>query len=299
MSDIDAYIIRESDGTTGISVKNFKPEVWKCMQEANFTHDIHLLVSGHYMEQPGFLEDLKRAARHCRFVITNSFQTMPPGAHDIPEDEPVIWTHYGIDSLSTAGSMRGLIQEIIDRQARGDFTLKEVSNILAAESEVSPETIESDLRRAFVNGELRFYSGKGHPIRPERFRTKDDDDGIPLIMYFGLDGEYTTVNDVNNWLESISARYRFPCIGIVDPDLPAESIVAVPRFQAQEVAILQCLRENNYDPAALPKQENGKRWVKSQIREELLKSSKSIFHSVAVFDKAWGRLNSDGRIKTS
>jgi len=118
-------------------------------------------------------------------------------------------------------------------------------------------------------------------------------------MYFGMSGEYTTVNDVNQWLESISARYRFPWAGSVDLTLPAESITAVPRFQAQEVAILECLRENNYDPTALPKQENDKRWVKSQIRDDLPKSSKSIFHSVAVFDKAWGRLNSDGRIKTS
>jgi len=134
MSDIDAYIFQESDGTTGIAIKSFNPEVWKCMQEANFTHDIHLLVSGYYMDNPGFLEDLKRAAKHCRFEITNSFQTMPPGAYDIPDDEPVICTHYGIDSISPARGTRRSIQDIIDRQARGDFTLKEVSNILAAES---------------------------------------------------------------------------------------------------------------------------------------------------------------------
>ncbi len=58
----------------------------------------------------------------------------------------------------------------------------------------------------------------------------------------------------------------------------------------QEIEILRVIGELGYDATNLPPRNSGKRWVKAQVRDVLE-------FPVKVFDKAWERLRTDGRIK--
>ncbi|WP_321839703.1 hypothetical protein [Paraburkholderia bannensis] len=62
------------------------------------------------------------------------------------------------------------------------------------------------------------------------------------------------------------------------------------RQRHQEHEILRVIRQLGYDPAALPKRESGRPWVKKMVREQLK-------FSPPVFDKAWERLRSNGEIR--
>ena len=62
-------------------------------------------------------------------------------------------------------------------------------------------------------------------------------------------------------------------------------------------AILNWLKENNFDPQDLPKpRKNGLRTVKADCRDELCKN-KELFSSRGLFEKAWQQLSFDKKMK--
>lgn len=67
------------------------------------------------------------------------------------------------------------------------------------------------------------------------------------------------------------------------------------RQRAQEQVILAALRENGFDPRALPRGRNGIAGVRAAMRKALLQQ-KTIFQSRRTFDDAWQRLRDDGEI---
>ena len=66
-------------------------------------------------------------------------------------------------------------------------------------------------------------------------------------------------------------------------------------LDAQEDAIVAKLVEMQFEPLALPKTKNGHAGVKAAVRDAI--GANSLFQSPAVFDKAWQRLRSAGRIR--
>ena len=68
----------------------------------------------------------------------------------------------------------------------------------------------------------------------------------------------------------------------------------VQRSSFQETAILEKILGRGLDPKLLPKNKPGKSGVKSQIKSDL--GNKNEWSGKTVFNKAWERLSSDGRI---
>lgn len=70
--------------------------------------------------------------------------------------------------------------------------------------------------------------------------------------------------------------------------------IPIPRFTAQETAILNKLTELEFDPLQLPTRDPGKPWVKAAIKTAL--GTTGMWAGTRVFEKAWDRLRSDKRI---
>jgi hypothetical protein len=79
------------------------------------------------------------------------------------------------------------------------------------------------------------------------------------------------------------------------PDDANVSAKPVSRWAAQETAILQKLKELDYDPQALPQHKAGKAGVKAAVKKAL--GAKGLWAHPSVFDKAWKRLSDNGDIK--
>lgn len=69
---------------------------------------------------------------------------------------------------------------------------------------------------------------------------------------------------------------------------PAAAMKPLQRSRAQDAAILGEIRKQGYDPLALPKNAQGKKGVKYDIRAAIGKNG--LFTGTTVFNKAWTRL---------
>jgi hypothetical protein len=76
------------------------------------------------------------------------------------------------------------------------------------------------------------------------------------------------------------------------PNLPAPS--PVPRFFAQEEAILVEIKKLGHDPLDLPRNPPGKRGIKAQVKDTL--GGSGVWSGSTVFRKAWERLRAEKRI---
>lgn len=70
----------------------------------------------------------------------------------------------------------------------------------------------------------------------------------------------------------------------------------VPRFSAQDQAILDEIKVRGFQPTAIPKHRPGKRGLKAEVKSTLLARQGGLF-SVSSFDHAWERLRSAGDIR--
>lgn len=103
-------------------------------------------------------------------------------------------------------------------------------------------------------------------------------------------------DDLNAWMDRNEPRivFRFPMPH--DLDGGGESGVvskSIPRQRLQEQQILQVISELGYTAQALPPQDKGKHWVKSEVRERLRSQSDEVFR------KAWRRLSKTREIVES
>jgi hypothetical protein len=72
--------------------------------------------------------------------------------------------------------------------------------------------------------------------------------------------------------------------------LPTDAgTVPLQKQRAQEIKILQLLKEKGHDPLKLPTRDKGKRGIKSEIRVIAL-AAKPVIFTINSFDKAWQRL---------
>lgn len=176
-------------------------------------------------------------------------------------------------------------REKADRQASGRFEFNEVVEMLATEAGETRTFIYSELSLAFANREIQFWRVGGSPAIPV-------DDSWMASGYL-IEGEFTTPEEINRWLSSWGAKYRFPEKFRIEPK------EHIPKGKLQESAILEWLTLNKYDPLALPPHEGLSKanpGVKAEAKKELTESCKRLL-TTSTFDAAWKRLRKQGLLK--
>lgn len=102
-------------------------------------------------------------------------------------------------------------------------------------------------------------------------------------------------------LVALDAGSKLPVTIVADifssERVDTESEKPVPRFQAQEAAILNAIKDAGYAPEGLPESEAGKSGVKSIVRNKL--KGNPLFAGTTVFNKAWERLQNTKEIRTA
>lgn len=93
------------------------------------------------------------------------------------------------------------------------------------------------------------------------------------------------------WVQDVGASSLYPFTGPL-----AQSTAPKPfqRQAAQELAILEAIRQAGHDPLRLPKNEPGKAGIKAQVSDALKRNP--VFTGPTVFNKAWERMRSNGDI---
>lgn len=106
-------------------------------------------------------------------------------------------------------------------------------------------------------------------------------------------GRQTFTRDVlARWVQEVGASSVYPFAG------PLAQSTTTPkpmqRQRAQELAILEAIRQAEHDPLRLPRNKPGKPGIKAQVYAAV--KHDPIFTGSTVFDKAWLRLSGDGDI---
>lgn len=176
-----------------------------------------------------------------------------------------------------AGDLVELIQETIDRQTRGLYTLEEVAQILADTlPDLDAEKLLEQMVYAFHAGELTVRSTATQ---------------APLVPGAGLHTflDWVTPGDIDDLLVKWRVSYRFPTF---EGGQVRETPRPLQRQPAQEQAILAKLREHGHDPLRLERAPSGnKPWpLRERVRNELNFSKE-------VMRKAWTRLRSQRQIQ--
>lgn len=108
---------------------------------------------------------------------------------------------------------------------------------------------------------------------------------------------YITLGSLNEWAKGFgkgvladkSGERGEP--GAIEPKVEQRTRT---RLREQENAILAMIRELDYDPKALPKNEPGRPGVKNKVFEKLQKHP--LFNAKTALKKAWDRLRSDNEL---
>lgn len=94
------------------------------------------------------------------------------------------------------------------------------------------------------------------------------------------------------WVQEVGKSSLYPFAG------PLAQSTNTPRpmqaQRAQELAILEAIRQAGHDPLRLPRNEPGKPGIRSQVRKAL--NVDPMFNGTTVFKKAWERLSEYGDI---
>ncbi|OXJ00818.1 MULTISPECIES: hypothetical protein [Burkholderia] len=197
------------------------------------------------------------------------------------------------------------------RRRAGRFRLREIINFLSKNTETKPEWWADALVDAIGKKDLQLRNPRNLADAKPLIAP-----GKPVPRTLRAYEDCVDVDDVNRWLDGhpdwrvtfrFAPRRRSELQAEVVPDEPMPSPSAgitngqeatcvskpLPVQRHQEQEILRVLHELGYNPLALPKRVNGKRWVAAEVRGKLVgpKWTKSIH------DKAWERLRENGDIK--
>jgi hypothetical protein len=98
-----------------------------------------------------------------------------------------------------------------------------------------------------------------------------------------------------NWYVPRDELMVFAETEIGSNTVSSEEKHAFSKWLRQEKTILKAITEAGLDPMKFPKWVQGKGTQKAAIRQQLIESRPNLFRRSS-FDKAWGRLRSEGRI---
>jgi len=177
------------------------------------------------------------------------------------------------EQFTVQGINDTITQAFEARRAVGRYTPEEAATFIHEQTGEPYEGIKSQLNDAVKKGELQTYS-------PGSF-TKN----YSKVYRDFFDHVYW--NDLNEWLAKNVPHLncQFP-----NPDAP-KGEVRLSVTDQQNKAILKWLRDHGHDPLKLQRGEKGKSDVKTECRYAVGFSSQSVFNT------AWDRLRSDGKIK--
>jgi hypothetical protein len=147
-----------------------------------------------------------------------------------------------------------------------------------------------DLHRWILGLDLPTTDALGRPTTPRR--------GVPVSGSDIEDPMHVRVEEVRRAAAAQALPWPKDAAQDTPPpkaeDSPSRE-TADPKLARQEAAILQILVNLEFDPLDLPEREPGKAGAKSKAREEALKRLDLFTDSS--FEKAWGRLRKDGRLR--
>jgi hypothetical protein len=196
-------------------------------------------------------------------------------------------TRHGGEAITTFLASQEMLdaesKKIAERQAEGYYTISEAcADIAATNASINEVKLQRHMGEAAALGEIdRRERDTGGGRVPQS-------GGVVII-----EGTLFHKDDINAWLEKkYRVEYRLASTA------PTGAATPVARATAQEEAILRSLEQRGYTPAALPRRQGTKKWVKSEVWASL-KTQRKTFGSDKVFDKAWERLRKDGRIAES
>lgn len=152
---------------------------------------------------------------------------------------------------------------------------------------------EKAIKAVIENGELVARDHSGFPIPSHAAWPQIQNATITAAEFaayvepFGL-----TVHDADGEMVQPGAKAKLP----IAESRPTQISESVSKTAAQDSAIHDEIRSLKLGPQRLEKPLAGRRGVKADIREQLLKKPK-IFISKKVFDTAWQRLLDNSEIK--
>jgi len=128
------------------------------------------------------------------------------------------------------------------------------------------------------------------------------DMGATILSY--LKHAMVSRSELHRWVKAmgIKSAYSFAPVAAAPEQgtVPAQTaplsgaLVGLPKQRAQEVRILELLRDNGYDPLKLAQRKPGKPGPKAEIRTLVL-TLPALF-TQSSFEKAWERLRNDGSV---
>ena len=197
-------------------------------------------------------------------------------------------------SQQRASAVIAEIEAQIKRQVEGFFTVEEAAQVLADSLDgVDVAKLIDQMRGAFRNGKLPIRDSEH---RLPHFKESDIFELTSLV----------TISDIDAWLDGSRTGYRFPVPSdsaeaaprtmsknkgeLSDSSAGSQARQPLPRQRFQEQEILRVIGELGFSAKALPKAKLGTSGPKAAVREKLV-------FPAGVFDKAWGRLRSQGDIQ--
>jgi hypothetical protein len=107
-----------------------------------------------------------------------------------------------------------------------------------------------------------------------------------------FDRQTFTRDVLARWVQEVGASSLYPFAGALVQSTRTPK--PMQRQRAQELAILEAIRQAGSDPLRLTRNKPGISGIKAEVCDAL--KSDPLFIGPTVFDKAWDRLSGDGRI---
>ena len=216
---------------------------------------------------------------------------VPQWLRDLPPDTTVYFiSNVGgsrvIEGPVNAKDVIDTIEDVIECQSTGFFTLNEAAQVLAdSRLNLKAHAMKDLMLKAWKDDKL--------PIRDPSHNGP-----VSGARSISVSTDLLSLQDINSWLTSEGMGYQFP--QVTQPLVGSESgsspraATPIQRAAAQNAAILDAIKANKLEAHSLPKGKPGKSGVKALIRAAV--APNSLFQG-KVFDKAWERLRSSGEIK--
>ncbi|MFY9182678.1 MAG: hypothetical protein WBK09_03275 [Limnohabitans sp.] len=107
-----------------------------------------------------------------------------------------------------------------------------------------------------------------------------------------FDRQHFAPDVLARWVQEVGASSLYPFAGPLAQSINTPK--PMQRQRAQELAILEAIRQAGHDPLRLPMNKSGKPEIKAQVRKAL--NDDPMFAGTTVFKKAWERLSASGDI---